>query len=81
MVGLLNGFYKKRWEQFFKYIQSEMGKNKEPDMDHIEQQLKNWEWQWVNGQEFYTTKTKGDAVAKAKEMHQKYFNLIMSETK
>ncbi|MEJ7823161.1 MAG: alpha-N-acetylglucosaminidase C-terminal domain-containing protein, partial [Chitinophagaceae bacterium] len=75
--GLLNGFYKKRWEQFFKYIQSEMGKNKEPDLDHIEQQLKNWEWQWVNGQEFYTTIPKGDAVAKAKALHKKYFSLII----
>ncbi len=46
--GLLNGFYKKRWEQFFKYILSEMSKNKEPDLKFIEDQLKDWEWKWVN---------------------------------
>jgi alpha-N-acetylglucosaminidase len=74
--GLLNGFYKKRWEQFFKYILSEMIKNKEPDLKFIEDQLKDWEWKWVNGQEVYTTKTKGDPVEKSKQIHRKYFSQI-----
>lgn len=42
-AGLLNGFYKKRWAQFFAYIESSMNKNKEPDLKFIEEQLKDWE--------------------------------------
>lgn len=49
---------------------------KEPDMKKIEEQLKNWEWQWVNSREVYTTKPKGDAVMKAKELHQNYLSII-----
>ncbi len=75
-AGLLNGFYKKRWEQFFAFISSAMNQKKETDMKLIEEQLKDWEWKWVNSLEVYTTKPKGDAVVKAKEMHGKYFSLI-----
>lgn len=75
-AGLLNGFYKKRWEQFFAYIESEMSKNKEPDMKYIEEKLKDWEWQWVNSQEAYITSPKKDPVAKAKIIHQKYYSMI-----
>ncbi|MGI8583249.1 MAG: alpha-N-acetylglucosaminidase C-terminal domain-containing protein, partial [Chitinophagaceae bacterium] len=74
--GLLNGFYKKRWEQFFNYVESELSKNKEPNFNYIEEQLKDWEWQWVNGQEVYATKAKGDPVGKAKQIHKKYFSQI-----
>jgi len=75
-AGLLNGFYKKRWEQYFAYILSGMTKNKEPDMKHIEDQLKDWEWQWVNGKEVYTTTPNGYTVAKVKALHKKYFPLV-----
>ncbi len=53
-----------------------MIKNKEPDLKFIEDQLKDWEWKWVNGQEVYTTKTKGDPVEKSKQIHRKYFSQI-----
>ncbi len=75
-AGLLSGFYKKRWEQFFAYILSEMNKKKEPDMKWIEEELKDWEWQWVNGKEVYTTTPNGDAIAKTKALHRKYFPLV-----
>jgi alpha-N-acetylglucosaminidase len=75
-AGLLKGFYKKRWEQFFTFISSAMISKKETDMKLIEEQLKDWEWKWVNSREVYTTKPKGDAVMISKEMHLKYFTLI-----
>ncbi len=53
-----------------------MTKNKEPDMKHIEDQLKDWEWQWVNGKEVYTTTPNGYTVAKVKALHKKYFPLV-----
>jgi alpha-N-acetylglucosaminidase len=77
--GLLNGFYKKRWEQFFTFILSAMNQKKDPDMKKIEEQLKNWEWQWVNSKELYTTIPKGDAITKAGEIHRKYLPLILKK--
>jgi alpha-N-acetylglucosaminidase len=74
--GLLNGFYKKRWEQFFAFIMQNMQAGKAPDLKKIEEQLKDWEWQWVNGREVYTDQTKGDAVKKSTELHHKYWELV-----
>ncbi len=76
-AGLLNGFYKKRWEQFFDYYLSRINQKEEPDKNQIEEQLKEWEWKWVNDQEVYTTIPKGDPIAKAKELYSKYFSLII----
>lgn len=80
-AGLLNGFYKKRWEQFFTFISSALDHRKEPDLKLIEEQLKDWEWKWVNGREVYTTLPKGDPVAKAKALHRKYFLLLTKNRK
>lgn len=79
-AGLLNGFYKKRWEQFFVYIERQMSNNNKADLTSIEEQLKNWEWQWVNSTETYTDIPKGDAITKAKLIHQKYFKLISQKS-
>jgi len=53
-----------------------MVQQKEPDLKVIEEQLKDWEWKWVNSNEVYTTKTKGDPVVKARELHKKYIEQI-----
>ncbi|HUC79355.1 MAG TPA: alpha-N-acetylglucosaminidase, partial [Flavisolibacter sp.] len=71
--GLLNGFYKKRWEQFFAFVASSMEKGKEPDFKKIEEQLKDWEWQWVNARELYPVTPTGDPIGKAKALYKKYF--------
>ncbi len=74
--GLLNGFYKKRWEQFFSYMVKTSEAKKDPDLKKFEAQLKDWEWQWVNSREVYPDVPKGSAVDKAKALHLKYFDLI-----
>jgi alpha-N-acetylglucosaminidase len=58
-----------------------MNQKNEPDMKRIEEQLKDWEWQWVNEKGLYTTTPKGNAVTKAKDMHRKYFQLILKKGK
>ncbi|MFC6996799.1 alpha-N-acetylglucosaminidase [Rufibacter roseus] len=70
--GLLNGYYKKRWQQYFDYVTGQMQKGQEIDQKAFDERIKNWEWQWVNSTESYPDETKGDAVSVANEMYLKY---------
>jgi len=70
--GMLNGFYKPRWEAFFKYVQQSMQEKKPVDEKAFEEQIKGWEWNWVNAHESYADAPHGDAVAVAQQMFGKY---------
>jgi len=70
--GMLVGFYKPRWQQFFKVVTSAMGKGRKPDFRKFDEQIKKWEWAWVNSHEIYSTKPHGDPVATALKMYEKY---------
>lgn len=74
--GLLTGFYKKRWEQFFRHVTTAMEQHRPPDLKAFENQVKEWEWQWVNSHEPYTDQPRGNPVAVAREMHAKYAALL-----
>ena len=77
--GLLNDFYKPRWEQFFAQVYSSLQEGKEIDMNAFPQQIKDWEWHWVNQRKDYKTSTTGDAIVLAKEMYNKYHLPIENE--
>jgi len=70
--GMLNGFYKPRWQAFFNYVQQSMQEKKPIDEKVFEERIKDWEWSWVNAHELYTDQPKGDAVTTAQEMSGKY---------
>jgi alpha-N-acetylglucosaminidase len=74
--GLLNDFYKPRWQQFFSKLEEAILNNKEVDMDDFTDQIKNWEWKWVNQRKDYPLKTTGNPVNVSKELYKKYFDLI-----
>lgn len=71
--GMLSGFYKPRWQQFFNYIAQCKAQGKEPDFDAFEEQIKDWEWKWVHGHEQYRTQAVGDPVGVASELFRKYW--------
>ena len=48
--GLLNDFYKQRWQQFFDMVQQSLQANTSPDLQTFEQNIRAWEWHWVNEQ-------------------------------
>ncbi|MCC9168428.1 alpha-N-acetylglucosaminidase [Pontibacter harenae] len=74
--GLLNGYYRPRWQQYFDYVISQMQKGQEIDQKAFNNKIKTWEWRWVNSSEHYSDKTEGDAVAVASEMYRKYIQTI-----
>jgi len=77
--GLLNDFYKPRWEKFFAQVCSSLQDGKEIDMKVFTQQIKDWEWNWVNERKDYKTSTTGDPIALAKAMYNKYYLPIENE--
>ena len=74
--GLLNGFYKKRWEQFFAYVVQQMRSHQPVDEKFFDNQIKEWEWSWVNSHEAYPDKTKGSSITAAKALHRKYKDVV-----
>ncbi|PST83805.1 alpha-N-acetylglucosaminidase [Pedobacter yulinensis] len=70
--GLFNGFYGKRWQQFFAATTAALAQRKSFDQEAFEERIKDWEWNWVNGREQYADKPAGDPVAVSREMYKKY---------
>jgi alpha-N-acetylglucosaminidase len=74
--GLLSDFYKPRWQQFFAQLSLDMEGKKPLDKDAFAQQIKNWEWNWVNTRKDYPTQTKGNPVDEALKLYKKYWKVV-----
>lgn len=74
--GLLNGFYKKRWQQFFDYVLQQMKKNETVNEKDFDNTIKEWEWSWVNSHEKYNDKPEGNSVEISSKLFMKYNKVI-----
>ncbi|MFD1630422.1 alpha-N-acetylglucosaminidase [Pseudopedobacter beijingensis] len=74
--GMLKGFYKPRWQQFFDLANEAIVNNKEMDLILFETTIKDWEWNWVNSNEKYTIETKGNPITMANYYFKKYYPII-----
>lgn len=74
--GMLSGFYKPRWQQFFTYVDSCMDTHTAVDILDFDNRLKDWEWNWVHDHDPYPTKPSGNPVATARELYAKYRKAI-----
>jgi len=74
--GLLNDFYKVRWEKFFDETKAAMKEGKEVDVKAFENTIKHWEWEWVNGHKNYPVITVGNSVPEAQAIYKKYRKMI-----
>lgn len=77
--GLLNGFYKVRWQKFINQVIDDLSRQKEFDQQKFDEQIKDWEWQWVNSNELYPTFTKNNPVKVAKKFYKKYYEQIIKD--
>jgi alpha-N-acetylglucosaminidase len=72
-AGLINDFYKPRWEQFFVYLKQKMKTGARMETGDFEIAIKNWEWKWVNSSDTkYASVPKGDPVDMSKKLFDKY---------
>jgi alpha-N-acetylglucosaminidase len=74
--GLLNDFYKPRWQQFFDMLQLSLQTNTSPDLRTFEQNIRAWEWRWVNEQKTFPVQPVGNSMRKAKEIYDSYRRVI-----
>jgi alpha-N-acetylglucosaminidase len=75
--GLLNDFYKPRWQQFFTKVNAALKENKELDLKAFEEQIKQWEWKWVNTRKDYPVAPVGNAVNTSVSLHKKYRSILI----
>ncbi len=75
--GLLNGFYKPRWEQFFHQVQKEWGHF---DQKAFDENIKLWEWQWVLSRNEFPVEADGSPAEIVVELHEKYRDRIIPLT-
>jgi alpha-N-acetylglucosaminidase len=74
--GLLNGFYKVRWEKFFTLLEDVLQQGKEADLKGFDHTISQWEWQWVNSHKSYPLQASGNSVSQANIIYNKYRKLI-----
>jgi alpha-N-acetylglucosaminidase len=70
--GLMNDFYKPRWQQFFLAVTNAMKQQKEIDMPAFQQEIAQWEWKWVNTYKSYPAAPTGSTLETAGLLHKKY---------
>lgn len=70
--GLLQSFYKPRWQQFFTKVTAALQTHEPLNMDAFQQEIAQWEWQWVNRREDYPVTPSGDAIEVVKKLYRKY---------
>lgn len=71
-AGLLAGFYKPRWEMFFRQADSCLEHHDTLNMQVFDDHIKDWEWGWVNSHESYPVHPAGSSVTVSQDMYDKY---------
>jgi len=74
--GLLNDFYKVRWQKFFAAATASLQTNQSMDLPAFDKTIAAWEWKWVNTEKAYPTLAKGNSVQVAEKMYKKYRTVI-----
>jgi alpha-N-acetylglucosaminidase len=75
-AGLIKGFYKPRWQQFFNYLEQQAKSGASVDEEAFAKQIKDWEWKWVQGRETYSEIPQGDVIVTVRSMYNKYAKQI-----
>lgn len=67
--GLMNDFYKVRWQKFFDVTALAMEAGKPVDVVAFDKEIAQWEWKWVNTQKSFPTQTSGNSIEVAKILY------------
>jgi len=71
--GLLSDFYKPRWEKFIAEVDKNWGKF---DQQAFDNEIAQWEWNWVTAHKDFPVETAGSSVDVAQELFNKYRDRI-----
>ncbi len=70
--GLISGYYRPRWERFFAALADSLRQDKPFDEQAFRASLRPWMAAWSDGRETYPTEPRGDSVAVARRLWEKY---------
>lgn len=75
--GLLNSYYKGRWQEFFSKAIESLEKGEKWNQTEFVNYIMEWSTGWVcNTNEQFLSEPQGDPIALAAEMHRKYYPVI-----
>jgi alpha-N-acetylglucosaminidase len=74
--GLLNDFYKTRWQIFFEMTTDSLHSGKGFNADAFGKYISKWEWQWVNKRKDYPVEPAGNSIDQSIRLYMKYNNEI-----
>lgn len=72
LAGLLDQFYKPRWQRFFRLLQSSLRDGTSLDLAGFEKDIRGWEWRWVNEESAFPVAPAGDSRELARSLYRKY---------
>jgi alpha-N-acetylglucosaminidase len=74
--GLIKDFYKPRLQKFFFSLIGSLEKKQKFNQKSYDNEIANWEWNWVNENKCYPDKSVGNSVAVSKKLFEKYSKII-----
>ena len=74
--GLLNDFYKTRWQIFFEMTTDSLHSGKVFNADAFGKYISQWEWEWVNKRKDYPVEPAGNSIDQSIRLYRKYNNEI-----
>ena len=75
--GLMESYYKGRWEEFFRMTDAALEEGRDWDEKAFYDYIRDWGWQWVNNDGLdFISEPEGDPVEVCKELYAKYYDII-----
>jgi alpha-N-acetylglucosaminidase len=78
-AGLIKGFYKPRWQQYFEYMKQKMLHGDRMETNDFETAIKDWEWKWVNAHDDYASTPQGNVYEIVNNLFKKYDQQIRQD--
>ncbi|MBB2144771.1 alpha-N-acetylglucosaminidase [Pedobacter sp. LMG 31464] len=76
--GMLNDFYKPRWQQFINDVNESFETNKAFNQKVFDEKISTWEWEWVKQRKSFTDKAVNNEIEIATKLYKKYLPLLKS---
>ncbi len=70
--GLIEGFYRQRWQQFIGRLDESLVQERPFDNGAFQTEIQAWEEKWAHGSESYATEPAGDPIATCRALWTKY---------
>lgn len=76
--GLLSDYYKPRWERFISALEKSIEEKSMFREKDFHSKIMDWEWEWINSRNTFSSNPSGDPVEAAKEAWKKYGKNILT---